>query len=178
MRMAFNAVLSVLLALFPRAEIASAQSGDTTDESDGSGVVEYNGSHIGALVEGPSCETASSRLFVRVIGTGSGEGLVIAQLWGSNAKVFLEDGQARVLIRVKALPEKTTVCFPIDESGTYAISLYYDKDGDLSLNGLIEGTPTEGYGFSNDPMLFGPPLYDDVSFVVDDEDTLIDVTLN
>ena len=51
-------------------------------------------------------------------------------------------------------------------SGTYAISLYHDEDGNGKLNrSKLMGLPREPYGFSNNPSsLFGPPKYEKCTF--------------
>jgi uncharacterized protein (DUF2141 family) len=42
--------------------------------------------------------------------------------------------------------------------GRYAVMAYHDRNGDMKLNTLPIGLPTEPYGFSNDSRgTFGPP---------------------
>ena len=52
-------------------------------------------------------------------------------------------------------------------SGTYAVAIYHDSNGDEVLNRGAFGMPTEGYGFSNDaPATDGPPRYSDAVVLV------------
>lgn len=51
--------------------------------------------------------------------------------------------------------------------GTYALAVVHDRDGDGELDKNFLGMPRERYGFSNGARgTFGPPSFDDASFVV------------
>ncbi len=51
--------------------------------------------------------------------------------------------------------------------GTYAIRIYQDENESGKLEYGLMGIPKEGVGFSKNPtMQFGPPTFDDVSFLI------------
>ncbi len=52
------------------------------------------------------------------------------------------------------------------EPGTYAVSVFHDKDMNGKLNTKFLGRPAEGWGVSNNVPAgtFGPPGYDEASF--------------
>ncbi len=50
-------------------------------------------------------------------------------------------------------------------TGTYAVRLYQDLNGDKQMN-RENGMPTKPFGFSNIPMLMGPPSFEAASFAL------------
>lgn len=51
-------------------------------------------------------------------------------------------------------------------SGSYAVSLFHDENGNGRLDTIL-GIPREGFGFSrNPPIRFGPPRFDAARFAV------------
>ena len=59
-------------------------------------------------------------------------------------------------------------------TGTYAISLFQDENGNGKLDTAVFGIPTEKYGFSNDAQgVMGPPSYDKCSFTFSGDTTLV-----
>ncbi|GAB2652197.1 OpgC domain-containing protein [Vibrio panuliri] len=61
--------------------------------------------------------------------------------------------QATAGIRIDAIPV-----------GKYAIFAYQDNDGNQRLTSGSNGMPTEGFGYSNNPALQGPPSMEQVQF--------------
>ena len=59
-------------------------------------------------------------------------------------------------------------------TGTYAISLFQDENGNGKLDNAVFGIPTEKYGFSNDAQgVMGLPSYDKCSFTFSGDTTLV-----
>ena len=53
--------------------------------------------------------------------------------------------------------------------GTWALSLFHDENGNGKLDTVL-GVPKEGYAFSrNPPLTFGPPKFERVGIVVDQD---------
>lgn len=51
--------------------------------------------------------------------------------------------------------------------GKYAVAVYHDAENNGKLDTNFFGIPTDAYGFSNNAMgMFGPPDFEDASFVV------------
>lgn len=52
--------------------------------------------------------------------------------------------------------------------GTYAISVYQDKNDNGKLDANFMGIPSEPYAFSNNAKgMFGPPSFEDCQFTID-----------
>lgn len=67
---------------------------------------------------------------------------------------------------VKIKDRKAVATFTDIPDGTYAISVFHDKNKDGKLNTFL-GIPTENYGASNNaPSNFGPPKWKDAKFEV------------
>ncbi len=61
-------------------------------------------------------------------------------------------------------------------SGSYAVSVFHDLNGDRKLNRNSLGMPTEGYGFSNNPIVSrGVPNYGECVFLVAGSNTRIKI---
>lgn len=62
---------------------------------------------------------------------------------------------------------KCTASFSDISDGTYAISVFHDKNNDGKLETNFLGIPSEDTGSSNDaPARFGPPKWEDAKFEV------------
>ena len=48
--------------------------------------------------------------------------------------------------------------------GTYAIMAYHDENEDNRLNRVLGMWPSEGYGLSLNPIVIGPPTFQETSF--------------
>lgn len=48
--------------------------------------------------------------------------------------------------------------------GTYAIMAYHDENEDNRLNRVLGMWPSEGYGLSLNPLVMGPPTFQETSF--------------
>ena len=61
----------------------------------------------------------------------------------------------------------TTITFSGLKKGTYAISIFHDKNNNGKLDMNFIGIPVESYAFSNNTKgLFGPPSFYDCQFEV------------
>jgi uncharacterized protein (DUF2141 family) len=63
-----------------------------------------------------------------------------------------------------------TLVFNNVEPGTYAISALHDENNNSRMDFEANGMPKENYAMSQNPMLMGPPTFNDVKFIVDNED--------
>lgn len=58
--------------------------------------------------------------------------------------------------------------------GSYALALIHDENSNNKLDKNFLGIPSEGFGFSNNPViLFGPPSFDKSSFAVDADTSIV-----
>jgi len=63
-------------------------------------------------------------------------------------------------------------------AGNYAVAVYHDSNGDRNLNLNAAGMPTEGYGFSNNPVVkTSAPKYGQAVFLVAGANTRIAIQM-
>ena len=72
---------------------------------------------------------------------------------------------------------KATVTFENVKSGTYAILLFHDKNGNKQMDFEPNGMPTEPYGVSNNVMSMGPPLWSDAKFEVNNKPVELEIRM-
>ncbi|MBT8260186.1 MAG: DUF2141 domain-containing protein [Flavobacteriaceae bacterium] len=65
---------------------------------------------------------------------------------------------------------KVTVTFKNVEAGEYAILVLHDENENNRMDYLPSGMPKEAYAMSNNPMLLGPPRFEDAKFQLTNED--------
>ena len=62
--------------------------------------------------------------------------------------------------------------------GEYAISVYHDENDNKNLDTGLFGIPKEALGTSNNVKIrFGPPKYQDASFILDQSDLNLTIRL-
>lgn len=70
-----------------------------------------------------------------------------------------------------------TVTFTNVVPGTYAITLFHDKNGNKTMDFEPNGMPKEMYGVSNNPMSYGPPQWKEAKFEVASEAISMEIRL-
>lgn len=101
-----------------------------------------------------------SNLVVEVSGIRNQKGLLCLKLFSGSKGFPNGDAQAAQRQCVKIAQTTLTVTFNNLPSGSYAVAVYHDANGDRKLNRNGAGMPTEGYGFSNNPTVrSGPPSF-------------------
>ena len=68
-----------------------------------------------------------------------------------------------------------TVTFENVAPGNYAIMVLHDENDNSKMDFDATGRPSESYGMSNNPMLFGPPTFTDAKFELLSEDKEINI---
>lgn len=48
--------------------------------------------------------------------------------------------------------------------GIYTVNIFHDENSNRDIDKNFIGIPTEGYGFSNNPNLLGPPSFEKTKF--------------
>ena len=116
-------------------------------------------------------EGVSITVTVPVPGEG---GTVIAGLY--NEETFLKsaplNGQESDIVDGKA-----TVTFKNVTPGTYAITLFHDKNGNKQMDFEPNGMPKEMYGVSNNVMSMGPPQWNNAKFEVGQESLSLEIVM-
>jgi uncharacterized protein (DUF2141 family) len=123
----------------------------------------------GASAEDASCtgHEGPVRLYVDVENIRSSEGLIAVTLYADDSKKFLAKRGSLYVGRAPAKAPETRVCIYLPKTGTYALGVYHDANGDRKFDRTGIGLPDEGYGFSNNPGVFlGLPKFKSVRLAV------------
>ncbi len=77
---------------------------------------------------------------------------------------FPDEEQCLKIQETRAMEGTAAVEFTDLAPGTYAIMAYHDENEDNRLNRVLGMWPSEGYGLSLNPLVMGPPTFQDTSF--------------
>ena len=100
------------------------------------------------------------RLYVDVENVRAAQGLIAVTLYADDSSRFLARRGSLYVGRVQARAPATRVCIHLPGTGTWALAVYHDADGNRRFNRNAVGMPAEGFGFSNNPrVLFGIPAF-------------------
>ena len=120
-----------------------------------------------AMQDGCTGPEGPVRLYVNVENVRQAQGLIAVTLYPDDSSRFLARRGSLYVGRVPARTPSTRVCIHLPSTGTYALGVYHDADGNRSFNRTGIGMPAEGYGFSNNPgTLFGLPSFRSVRIAV------------
>ncbi|SFP34406.1 Uncharacterized conserved protein, DUF2141 family [Nitrosomonas cryotolerans] len=112
------------------------------------------------------CSVDTAQIRVTVNGIGS-EGMLSVELYHDPDNFLNKKGRKR-RIRIPAMEKQHTVCFSIEQQGTYAVAAYHDVDGNRRLNKRWNMMPKEPFGLSNNPQQrFGFPKFSEAAFTTD-----------
>jgi uncharacterized protein (DUF2141 family) len=120
-----------------------------------------------------------SNLTVEVDGLQNQRGQLCVKLF-ERSQGFPDSNEGAVkreCVKITEVPMKLN--FKGLPSGSYAIAVFHDINGDGKLNRNSMGMPTEGYGFSNNPApsRSGPPAYGKAVFLLAGPDTVIRIQM-
>lgn len=90
---------------------------------------------------------------------------------------FREPERALARQTAEAVAGTVQVRFPGIAPGTYALMAFHDADGDGELDKFLGMIPTEGYALSNDPVVSGPPPFEDAAFAVAEDAAAVSMTM-
>ena len=126
------------------------------------------GAHGGAAAQEACTGTASSvRLYVNVENIRASRGLIAVTLYTDDSRRFLARRGSLYVGRVPARAPRTRVCIHLPSTGTYALGVYHDENGNRSYDRSGLGFPREGFGFSNNPAtIVGIPSFRSVRIAV------------
>jgi uncharacterized protein (DUF2141 family) len=104
-------------------------------------------------------------LLLQVNGIKENRGQIMLAVSKSKNQFLKDETFYRAIIPVR---EAGSMDIELELSeGTYAISIFHDVNADSVLNKNFMGIPKEPYGFSNNAKgTFGPPSYEDASFIL------------
>jgi uncharacterized protein (DUF2141 family) len=127
------------------------------------------------LAAGHACADPGT-LTITMKQVGDAPGNLRALLYGDPA-TFRKEDKALQVVSVPAANGEVQLLFKDVVPGRYAIMVYHDANADGKLNLRLGMFPTEGYGLSNNPQVFGPPKFADSAFDVDAAGAAIDIKL-
>lgn len=104
-------------------------------------------------------------------------GMLRASLY-REAETFRKEDKALQVIVVPAVKGAARLVFNGVPPGRYAIMAYHDENADGKLNLRLGMFPTEGYGLSNNPKVFGPPKFADSAFDLDGSEAALEIGIN
>ncbi|HWA37410.1 MAG TPA: DUF2141 domain-containing protein [Burkholderiales bacterium] len=106
---------------------------------------------------------------IRILDVRSSMGTVACALFESSAGFPTEYLSSATNVMVIKVRKAQALCtFEDIPPGRYAIAVVHDENMNGKLDTSRFGTPTEGYGFSNDARaLLGPPSFSAASFPYD-----------
>jgi len=106
---------------------------------------------------------AQNTIELKIINFASDKGVAQIGLFNTETS-FLDKVYKGKEVKIK--DQKAVAFFTDIPDGTYAISVFHDKNKDEKLNTFL-GIPTENYAASNNaPSKFGPPKWKDAKFEV------------
>lgn len=115
-------------------------------------------------------------LTLEIVGVRATSGMMRVALFDS-AESF-PSGEEAFARDVPATVGTMTVHFADVPAGTYALALHHDENSNGEMDTLLLGIPREGYGFSNDALVFfGPPSFSAAAFDLPDGGRAISVAV-
>ncbi|MCB1704702.1 MAG: DUF2141 domain-containing protein [Halioglobus sp.] len=123
---------------------------------------------LGAVGQGALAEALTGIVMVELAGLKAVSGDVFVAVYDSDATWLGDDAVAvQKVVIADALDGdlvRTELQLPM---GEYALSAFYDRDGDGELTTNFIGMPREPIGLSNNAVgKFGPPSYSDAVFTL------------
>ncbi len=128
-----------------------------------------------ALAAGSLSQATAADLVVELGVKDPGQGFVYVALYAKAADWMKTAVKGA---RQELRSGRAAVSFAGLEPGEYAISAYYDANGNGKLDAGLFGRPVEPYGFSNGAeSAFGPPSFDKARFRLDTGGTTVAIPL-
>lgn len=108
--------------------------------------------------------TSKNSLTINISNIENNQGTLEIGLFNTSDS-FLKEGEAFKTISVKAKMNETVVVINNLPNGTYAVSMYHDKNADGQCNRNFIGIPVEPYAFSNNfRPKYSAPKFKDCKF--------------
>lgn len=124
--------------------------------------------------EGQNESTISSTnsIHVTITNIQSEEGKIVLGLYDSEENFDMKKSLQGVFVKIEN--GKAEVTLENVPNGVYAVLCYHDSNDNNQLD--FEGfMPSEDYGASNNPIIFGPPTFKATSFKLENETKNIEI---
>lgn len=112
----------------------------------------------------------SQTLTVKIIGVEQISGNIMVALYNSS-ETFLQ--KPFMTKKIEVTSDSLLFKFEGVSEGNYALSLFQDVNNNNKLDLGNMGIPTEKYGFSNNPFLFGKPDFETCMFKFEKDSTIV-----
>lgn len=133
---------------------------------------------LGALGTVPAQANSAGQLTVAIAGLKNQRGQICLKLY--NGSRGFPNGSQNVVqqrcVRLNGNP--LAVTFSNVPTGSYAVAVIHDANNDNQANRNGLGIPTEGFGFSRNPVIrTGPPKFSDAAVLVVGPNTSIQIQM-
>jgi len=132
---------------------------------------------LGCLFGAGAAQAEESNIVVTLKNVRDAAGNLRASLY-RDPESFRKEDKAVQVISIPAIKGDAQLVFKGLTPGRYAIMAYHDADQDGKLNLRLGMFPTEGYGLSNNPKVFGPPKFADSAFEVAGNETSVNISIS
>jgi len=123
---------------------------------------------------------SDTRVIVEVENVRSSDGVIRFTVYENDEERWLKaGGPIRHLshLPTPAATPETKTCIWLPGPGSYALSIFHDANDSGGMDETWLGLPAEGFGFSNNPRLFGRPRLEPVLFEAPAGDLTINIRL-
>lgn len=133
---------------------------------------------VGVSLSGSGQAQTVGNLTVEVDGLRNQSGELCLKLF-SGSRGFPNSNESalkRQCVKIAANP--LTLTFSNLKPGSYAVAVFHDTNGDRSLNRNGLGMPSEGFGFSQNPLVRqGPPSFGTAAFFLAGPETRLKIQM-
>ena len=117
----------------------------------------------------PVIATSQNTLKIKATNIKTSDGNIGAAVYNTE-NGFLKPGKEFSGAFEKTIKGTTVITISDLPDGTYAVSIFHDKNGNKKLDTNMLGIPKEPVAFSNAKMkTFGPPDFEECAFQVDSD---------
>ncbi|MGY9105239.1 MAG: DUF2141 domain-containing protein [Alphaproteobacteria bacterium] len=123
---------------------------------------------------------SDTRVIIDVENVRSADGVIRFTVYSDDEGRFLQAGgpiDGLSHLPTPAVTSMTEACLWLPGPGGYALSIFHDANDSGGMDESWLGLPAEGFGFSNNPRLFGRPKLEQVLFEVPAGDLTINIRL-
>lgn len=129
-----------------------------------------------ALIANFTSQSQAADLKVSIVGAKPASGYLLVSIF-DRSETWMKTPVASQTLRVAA-DGSSQIAFSLS-SGTYAIALIHDANGNGKMDTNALGIPTEAFGFSNGARdRFGPPSFRKAAFQLTEPGGRLTISLN
>ena len=129
--------------------------------------------------EHTSCKGRDHEIRIIVSGIEKPVGLITADLFPNRQENFLRGRGRLKQVKFAAKKPTTQFCIVAPEAGSFAVSVYHDKNANGDFDKGPLGLPAEPWGISQNPKIrFGPPGVEETIFPVGADGAKVEIQLN